>query len=281
MFKMIAFNVGHGNCIYFRTPRNKTYMFDCADAEGFSPVKYIKEVEGVDQLDTLFITHPHTDHIREIHVVDEVLKPKRLSCQSYDWQAVIDQAATKDPPCMLYARDMVKRYVQTTPEDYEDEEIKLTHYYIPTEDVMALSMRNWVNRSSIVTVLQYKAESRTWKFLITGDAPIATLYALCQDANFKEDTRNIDVLIAPHHGGYSGIYYTLLTCMNRPMVSLVTYFDKPDARSLDPIARDIYDNPDFFRGINVDGECKRLIILGRDGSFHLEIDGDTHCGYLL
>ncbi len=48
-----------------------------ANSTTFSPLLHIKYKMGVDQLDQVVITHPHTDHIDDISYFD-TLSPKVL-----------------------------------------------------------------------------------------------------------------------------------------------------------------------------------------------------------
>ena len=82
-------DVQHGSAAYVRTPEGRHMAIDLGvgdftgnDAhrsggdESFSPLKFLRE-SGVQQLDRVVITHPHTDHVDDIFEFDN-LSPKTL-----------------------------------------------------------------------------------------------------------------------------------------------------------------------------------------------------------
>ena len=81
MLKITFFDVDHGNAIHVQTPNNKHFMFDLgvgsySSGKEFSPLRYLRN-RGINQLDGVIITHPHTDHIDDIGNFD-AFSPKVL-----------------------------------------------------------------------------------------------------------------------------------------------------------------------------------------------------------
>ena len=71
--KLVIWDVQHGSAAYIRTPSGKNVVIDLGvgsfvkpDDATFSPLRHLRQRYGVDRLDTLVITHPHTDHIEDI-----------------------------------------------------------------------------------------------------------------------------------------------------------------------------------------------------------------------
>ena len=79
VLKIIIWDVEHGTAISVRLPNGKVLMLDCAtnDYTGFSPIQVTKDKWK--RLDLLIMSHPHLDHISDIHNIDRHNPPLFLA----------------------------------------------------------------------------------------------------------------------------------------------------------------------------------------------------------
>ena len=76
--EMVFWDVQHGDAAYLKTPNNTHIVQDLGTgsydrgSETFSPLLHLKQNWGVDRLDQVIITHPHKDHIDDIHNFGEL-----------------------------------------------------------------------------------------------------------------------------------------------------------------------------------------------------------------
>lgn len=85
VFEATFLSVGQGDCIFIRTPGGRTMLVD-GGSEGSGDIGYnliepFLRRQGVDRIDVLVLTHPHSDHINGLPAVvkdfrvDMVLDP--------------------------------------------------------------------------------------------------------------------------------------------------------------------------------------------------------------
>lgn len=56
-------DVGQGDCIFLRSPSGNTMLVDTGESSAFGTVDSFLSSQGVDMLDVVVATHPHSDHI--------------------------------------------------------------------------------------------------------------------------------------------------------------------------------------------------------------------------
>jgi len=56
-------DVGQGSCVFLRSPGGYTMLIDTGESSYYSVIEAFLKSQGVDKLDVLVATHPHSDHI--------------------------------------------------------------------------------------------------------------------------------------------------------------------------------------------------------------------------
>ncbi len=64
-------DVGHGDCIYVKSPSGKVMLIDAGESTAWDQVRDFLDYRGVSRIDVLVASHPHTDHIG---AMDSVVK---------------------------------------------------------------------------------------------------------------------------------------------------------------------------------------------------------------
>jgi len=78
-FKFTLWDVGHGLCIWIQTPNGHNHWIDCGATQDFSPAQHVNKKHGVTSLDYLIVSHPDTDHIKDLtNLVAVIGKPRTL-----------------------------------------------------------------------------------------------------------------------------------------------------------------------------------------------------------
>jgi competence protein ComEC len=203
--EMIFWDVQLGNATYIKTPKPLHIVKDLGvgsysdNNDTFSPLTHLMS-EGVRQLDYVIISHPHKDHIEDILNFDKLspkvlLRPKHLKKED-----VMKDVKEKDEKIFEKYFEINDRY--TAP--VESEENPST-----TKNNGGVEIQNFlpkkcsvsnINNHSIVTIIKY-AES---KILIPGDNEKPSWEELFEMDGFKSAIKNVDILVAPHHGRESG-----------------------------------------------------------------------------
>lgn len=234
---MVFWDVQHGHGTYVCAPNNRHIVVDLgtgsygADKE-FSPLQHLKNYYGIDQLDYVIISHPHVDHIDDIFNFDTLnpkvlLRPKHL-----DKKPILEKASKAEKPKLEKYFEISERYNQPisndspnnpkNPDNYGGLKIKS---FMPTK----CSHGN-INNHSIVMLFEYAGI----KALLPGDNEPPAWNELRQQSDFLTATKNIDVLLAPHHGRQSGFDNDTVNHLN-PRITIVS-----DGRHCDSSATNRY-----------------------------------------
>ena len=56
-------DVGQGDSIFLRSPNGKTMLVDAGTPDSFESIQNVLSEEGVNKLDVVVMTHPHSDHM--------------------------------------------------------------------------------------------------------------------------------------------------------------------------------------------------------------------------
>lgn len=172
-------DVGQGDCSLIELPGGKTMLVDAGEAEeGWKIEEYLKSF-GINKIDFLVGTHPHSDHIGGLESVinsfeiANIYMPKK-SHNSLAFENLIkcikaNGLTVKSPMAgeIIYENDGVKVKVLSPMESYYDE----------------------INNYSIVLEIIYGNKS----FLLTGDAENQILNKIAVSGK-------VDVLKVSHHG---------------------------------------------------------------------------------
>ena len=79
VFRIHFLDVGHGDTTLLQFDNGRTYLIDHHEATGKTlPMDYLVQTLGVKELETVVITHPHTDHFRGIHQILETIPVRQV-----------------------------------------------------------------------------------------------------------------------------------------------------------------------------------------------------------
>lgn len=235
--QIVFWDVQHGHSTYLCSPNNRHIVMDLGtgsyggEAE-FSPLRHLKYIYGVNQLDYVIITHPHVDHIDDIFNFDSleprvILRPKHL-----DRKPLLDAAREAEKPKLIKYFEISDRYNHKVTDDSPDNPRNPSNFgglIIKTFTPTGCSQAN-INNHSVVAVFEFAGT----KALLPGDNEPPSWNELKEKTGFLNSTKNIDVLLAPHHGRKSGFDSETISHFN-PRVTIVS-----DGRHCDSSASQRY-----------------------------------------
>ncbi|MFZ5965591.1 MAG: DNA internalization-related competence protein ComEC/Rec2 [Bacillota bacterium] len=194
--KTVFLDVGQGDSTFIRTPSGKSVLIDGggSDAHRISDFRPGRDIvvpfllkHGVRQLDMVFLSHIHMDHMGGLLDIMETIKVKMLvigteQFDSEEWQAL--KALCKEKGVTI---QKVRKGDQIRLE--KDVALKILH---PTEQCLTMT-RDDINNNSMVMRLNYRDNS----ILFTGDIEGEAEKRLIE--SFK-DEMDVNLLKVPHHG---------------------------------------------------------------------------------
>jgi len=198
-------DVGQGESILISTPNNKTILIDAGEASQGKKVKSYLLKHGVDKIDLLIGTHPHTDHIGGLpeiinnFEVKKIIMPKKLHT-SATFEKLL---ATIESKNLTIASPKPNNIIEF------DKDIKL-HFLGPIRDY-----GDNLNLWSVVFRLDYNNKS----FLFTGDMEREAEMDLIN--TYSIDDLSANVLNVGHHGSDSSTTQQFLDCVN-PEIALIS-----------------------------------------------------------
>ncbi len=176
-------DVGEGDSTFIELPNGKTMLVDAGEKDqGEIVLEYIRKF-GIEKLDFLIGTHPHSDHIGGLKSIIENMEIGKIYMPKVTHSTQVFESlllAIKEKEMKvsaLYKGDII----------YEDNDTLV--------EVLSPEKREYdnLNNYSIVLKITYNDTS----FLLTGDAEEKILSKL--------NEREIDVLKIPHHGADSSL----------------------------------------------------------------------------
>lgn len=177
-------DVGQGDCTLIESQGHYALIDAGEYSERKKVMKYLTE-EGVESLDFIISTHPHSDHCGGL---SEVIR-------RYNPPFMLSPNADSDSPSWEYVLDAAdERGVEyITPEPYDTYQIGAATLTIlsPSSDAVYSNLNNY----SIVSMVEYEDSS----FLITGDAE----YLVENELMRSGYDLSADVLRCGHHGSSS------------------------------------------------------------------------------
>lgn len=223
--EVVFWDVQHGHMTYIKTPNNRHIVIDLGTGDYskgkkvFSPLLHLRDKYGVKQLDYVIITHPHLDHIDDILNFD-ALNPKVLRRPKHLSNAeVMERVIERDRKKFEKYCEINNRYNQSiessssdsvaNPENWGGLQIKS---YTPTS-----CNHNNFNNHSIITVIEYA----NIKIVIPGDNEKCSFDELLAKDDFRNNIKNADILVAPHHGRESGYNEDFVNLVN-PRLTIVS-----------------------------------------------------------
>jgi beta-lactamase superfamily II metal-dependent hydrolase len=205
VMECIFWDVEHGSATYISTPDGKHMVVDLGVGSYrtgdnvFSPLLHLKML-GVQTLDAVFLTHPHRDHLDDIHNFDQ-LSPRVLFRPRHLSESDIRTAnRAQDRSIIDKYLEIDRRY--SCPVSLSDDPCRSDNtggVAVSTFAPCKCAASN-LNNHSLVNVFAYAG----MKLLVPGDNEAASWDELLELPSFNEAIKGTDVFVAPHHGRNSG-----------------------------------------------------------------------------
>jgi beta-lactamase superfamily II metal-dependent hydrolase len=219
MLEIKVWDVSHGSAVWVKFPNGRNMVVDLgADGSGadcFSPLRMMKTVYGVQQLDYAVITHGHADHLDDIFRLHELYYPGVLFTPRHLTDDEI-RAGNRDGDMNVVERYLVVRQEYTSPVPFNlDASVTANtgeasfRFFTPS-----LCSKQNLNNHSLVAVISYQG----MKIVIPGDNEAPSWNELMRNLSFNMAVQNTTVLIAPHHGRDAGFCAELLDLMNPRLI---------------------------------------------------------------
>lgn len=217
-------DVQHGNTTHIITPNGRVVVIDMGDGESisgsarFSPLNFLRYTQGVKFIDKLIITHPHRDHLDDIENVF-ALNPSVVRRAGWLTEQEVRQGNRQTDEaivsqylqlCSKYTENVTRPNDTTFPDDWGGVTVK--HY-----ESMQVPRTN-LNNHSIVTFVGYAG----LKAMIPGDNESTSWNALLEQQQFRDEIKNVDVLLAPHHGRDAGYSNELFRAGLSPRITVIS-----------------------------------------------------------
>ena len=208
---IVIWDVNHGNAIFIRTPNNTTIVYDLGigdisqDSANFSPLRHLNSRYKINQLDNVFISHPDLDHIEDISNLSLfytrcICVPRLLPRNIIEEKKSTAENKYREEIFSQYL-NLIDNYHHTVPfhenplNQNNNGGVKFTTFS-PAPNTETHKENNY----SLVTILSYAG----YKVMLTGDNESASWDYLLDDYSFRNEIKDIDVFLAPHHGRESG-----------------------------------------------------------------------------
>jgi beta-lactamase superfamily II metal-dependent hydrolase len=182
---------------------------------------YRKDVTpAIKQLDYVVITHPHRDHLDDIFNF-YLLAPKVLKGPGYFSREEILAGNKNDDSKIIeeYFR-IHNQYMEPVPSGSTSDVTASEHWGGVRISFFATKScdRKNLNNHSIVSIFRYA----DFKIMIPGDNETESWKLLIKDNQFLDEARNIDVLVAPHHGRRSAYCQELFDAIGKPYLTVIS-----------------------------------------------------------
>jgi len=172
------------------------------------------------ELTGILITHPHRDHIDDISNFDK-LSPLALHRPRYLTAAQILEGNKKDDSAEVkeYLKISARYNVAIQPGSSTDTSAPDQWGGVKISFFMTSGCNtNNLNNHSIVTIFEY-ANS---KIMIPGDNEAESWKELIKNSSFVAAAKNLDVLLAPHHGRFAGYCPELFEAIGKSRITIIS-----------------------------------------------------------
>jgi len=270
---VVIWDVQHGSAVYVKTPGGKHIAIDLGTGsygysdKNFSPLSHLHDRYGVHQLDAVIITHPHRDHLDDIHCFN-ALAPKVLMASKHLQDSdMYDGNAPESRHIIEKYIEIRKRYNADIPWESGNNPFSAANNggvnircFIPNT-----CARSNLNNHSVVAVLEYASH----KMIIPGDNEPASWSELLSSPDFKKAIQGTTVFVASHHGRESGFSSDLLQCI-QPYLTIIS-----DGAYCDTSATSRYSQKS--RGWNVKkrsggSESRNCVTTRNDGVVYISLE---------
>ncbi len=193
-------DVGQGDCTLIES-KGRFALIDGGEYKERNKVISYLSLVGVQELDFIIATHPHSDHIGGLSEVIRHFNPSLLllpDVESDSWEYVLDAADERNAIC-------------ETPKPYDTYKIGSATLTVLSPD--SEEVYSNLNNYSIVTRVEYGDSS----FMLTGDAEALVEKSLVQ----SESDLSADVLKCGHHGSSTSSCDAFLDAVN-PQAAIIS-----------------------------------------------------------
>ena len=180
----------------------------------FSPVNVLRANGYLDELHLLILTHPHEDHLSDIHSLRGI--PIRSIVAPSVPASLLNSSSVLDRSTIDEYTKLVDSFAHPMPFGLESgakidwDETTITPFF-PN------SQSSNLNDYSMVVLFEYSGS----KLLLTGDNEETSWKTLLEDERFVRAARGTDVFVAPHHGRSSGFYRPLFDVIH-PKLTIIS-----------------------------------------------------------
>ncbi len=267
MLKLKFLDIGLGTSTFIKTDNDLNIIFDCGQNSETGKNAF-DELNG-ETLNYLILTHPHKDHIEAI-ISENYTKPEQMTKNNSIPKNLIDKQinnANND-----YDKKIFRKYKELNEEYIHNVNPSISYinpdnngnvkmiFFIPSHIVS-----DELNDYSIATYLSYEG----YKILLMGDNTLNNIDELLDDEKFKAKIKNVDILLAPHHGRESCYSQELMNHVN-PKITIIS--DKPEDNNESASSK--YSH--YSRGMliikNGKTEFRSCITTRNDGNITVTID---------
>ncbi|MBI1922683.1 MBL fold metallo-hydrolase [Candidatus Poribacteria bacterium] len=249
VFRIHFLDVGHGDSIVLQFDNGKTYLIDHHETVGkTSPRDYLVSTLGVQEIETVVVTHPHADHFLGIRRILEAL-PIRQVWLSDPFRARPSYQAFKR---MLEMRKEIRVLFPRSGTSVA-EGVDRIRVLAPPAHLLRGTHEDINNASLVLKVSITNSQQDTSTSVILGaDAEIASWYHILMEHG---QALQADVLKISHHGSQHGTDPEVIAAI-RPRYSIVSVgknaYGHPDSQTLAVI--EAHTSERVFR-TDVDGTC--------------------------
>ena len=259
--KVNVCDVAHGDCIHVSTPSGKNVLLDCGGKGDASASKWL-EALGVGGLDSLLVSHPHMDHIRDIVGIDKRFCPRTLGRN-----VAITKEKIKEENKDVFddCGDIIEKYLEMN-QRYSEDVPPADDATSPEWDGSAYiytfcnkSQEMGLNDLSLASFIKCGRHT----ILHAGDLEEEGWTELLKSKRFCGHLSNTTVLVASHHGRKSGFCSDVFDLLH-PVITIVS-----DGRFQDSSATGRYG--EVTAGLKVGGEKRYVLTTRKDKTITVEI----------
>lgn len=214
-------DVGQGDCILIRTPKNKTILIDGGTPESGKKIMEFLKKNHIKKINLLIVTHPDVDHIGGLPKLMKSIKIDKIldSGKLYTTKAYrkyINQIAKQKIPVEIVEKNQMIKLDSSV-------KIRVLNTYEPFRDN---------NESSIALKVTYKEMD----FLFMADIEKEQEKRL-----MKTENLHADILKVAHHGSRTSTSLSFLKEVN-PKVAILTYGKKNDyGHPVDQVIKNLFE----------------------------------------
>jgi competence protein ComEC len=245
-------DVAHGSAAYLKAGQ-KDVMIDSGAQEGFSPSEHINSSFGRNSIDYMIISHPHYDHIKDLHMIDElnmrpsiVQRPKKAA-ETIEKKLEEERAKSDSDRNDAYIEDAeiyleLNEYGETPdplPSEPEwvgiepdgdfrtdggtDRGVTFHNYSAPSGLIGSddFDKLNNLSRATIVNCFGFR-------YVTVGDLLKTGINDLMDNEDAMDAIEDADVLVAPHHGRESSFVPEFVEHVNPDLTVFSEVADEDD-----------------------------------------------------